>query len=81
MLIGCVIADARKEQDEYIQDAYKGHDTIEQFEALVYAAVEAFADPSVSEEYSIIEPGEVTLKHYFPHFHAVRVVKISTNRS
>ena len=81
VLIGCVITDSKKEKDDYIEEAYKGFNTIEHFESLVYTAVEEFADPSINEAFSIIEPGEVNFKHYYPYFHAIRIVKISTERT
>lgn len=78
--VGCVVLDAGTESDDYIDKAYKGFDTIENFERLVFAAIECYADES-EIDVSIIDSGEARFKHYYPYFHSVRAMKFVTIRS
>lgn len=77
--VGCVVEDKATDSDEFIEKAYCGFETIEAFEALVYAAIETYLDESLQTS-SIIDAGEVVFKHYYPFFHAVRQLRISTVR-
>jgi hypothetical protein len=80
--IGCAISDDDTATEETTIGLYKGFETIEKLEALVFAAIEKFADESVTTpaEISIMEPGKTAIKCYYPYFHSFRQIKVSTER-
>lgn len=80
--IGCAISDDDTATEETTIGLYKGFKTIEQLEALVFAAIEKFADESAATpaEISIMEAGKTAIKCYYPYFHSFRQIKVSTER-
>lgn len=80
--IGCAISDDDTATEESTIGLYKGFETIEKLEALVFAAIEKFADESATTpaEISIVEEGKTAIKCYYPYFHSFRQIKVSTER-
>ena len=80
--IGCAILDDDTATEESTIGLYKGFNTIEKLEALVFAAIEKFADESVTTpaKISIVEVGNTAIKRYYPYFHSFRQIKVSTER-
>lgn len=80
--IGCAILDDDTATEESTIGLYKGFNTIEKLEALVFAAIENFADESATTpaEISIVEVGNTAIKCYYPYFHSFRQIKVSTER-
>ena len=80
--IGCAISDDDTATEETTIGLYKGFNTIEKLEALVFSAIEKFADESATTpaEISIVEEGNTAIKCYYPYFHSFRQIKVSTER-
>lgn len=80
LVIGCVVSDSTLETGTYVTKGYKGFDTIENFERLVFNAVDAYIKEA-SMNVSILELGDAVYKHYYPLFHSVRRMQIITERN
>lgn len=76
--LGCVIKDETVTKDDYIDAAYDGYGTIEEFEALAYAAINCWLQSNESLGFSELQSGDVNFKGFYPHFHSARLMRVIT---
>lgn len=81
IFIGCAISDNDVDTISNVKK-YLGKKTIEEFERLLYAAIEYYFDPANELcENSILNSGDAQFAAYFPEFHSKRTLTITSERT
>jgi len=78
LFVGCAITDTTSTTIGAVTKM-AGLKTIEDFERLIYDAIDDFLQPTISE-FTIFDAGEARYMPFYPEFHSQRSLKITSER-